>query len=68
MVKLLLEQGKAKVNIMSTQNDIKDRTTPLMIACRNGNTRIVNLLLEHYAKVDIYDHVCIHCEYDSKSP
>ncbi|KAF0975231.1 hypothetical protein FDP41_005983 [Naegleria fowleri] len=56
MVKLLLEQGKAKVNIMSTQNDIKDRTTPLMIACRNGNTRIVNLLLEHYAKVDIYDH------------
>ncbi|KAG2392793.1 hypothetical protein C9374_011518 [Naegleria lovaniensis] len=56
MVKLLLEQAKAKVNIMSSQNDVKERSSPLMIACRNGNTRIVNLLLEHYAKVDIYDH------------
>ncbi|KAF2755707.1 GDPD-domain-containing protein [Pseudovirgaria hyperparasitica] len=41
--------------LLNTTRD-KDGYTPLILACKNGNSRIVDLVLESGAKQDVLDH------------
>ncbi|KAL9642674.1 hypothetical protein ABK040_009753 [Willaertia magna] len=54
MVKLLLANGGQQ--IINERTKEENKTTPLLIACEKGSIKIVNLLLEYFAPVDIVNY------------
>ena len=59
VVEILLCDGNADPNIFTTQDllSMKTKTSPLMIASRNGNAEIVKILLKYKADISSKDSV-----------